>query len=110
MSYIPNEYKMGISWLRIGLIGYSLEAMKRKDTTVKLDGLLVEEVAKELEPGETLTAYVRNAVSYRIRRSRMRKAAEAYRTAVESDVELAAEMEEWESANLSCPPRKKAGP
>jgi hypothetical protein len=39
--------------------------MKRKDTIVKLHDLLVEEEAKELEPGETLTAYVRSPTPYR---------------------------------------------
>ena len=77
--------------------------MKKRDTTVKLDGALVEEVARELEPGQTLTGFVRDAVGYRVRRSRMKKAAEAYRKAVEADPELAAEMAEWEQADLSNP-------
>lgn len=79
--------------------------MKKRDTTVKLDGALVEEVARELEPGQTLTGFVRDAVGYRVRRSRMKKAAEAYRKAVEADPELAAEMAEWEQADLSKPTR-----
>lgn len=79
--------------------------MKRRDTTVKLDGELVEEVARDLEPGETLTAYVRKAVGSRVRRSRMRKAAEAYQKALEADPELALEMEDWERADLAAPSR-----
>lgn len=70
---------------------------------MKLDGALVEEVTQELEPGQTLTGFVRDAVGYRVRRSRMKKAAEAYRKAVEADPELAAEMAEWEQADLSNP-------
>jgi len=78
--------------------------MKRGDTTVKLDGMLVEEVAKELEPGQTLTSYVREAVQYRVRQSRMRAAAETYRQALERDPEMAAEMAEWEQADLARDP------
>ena len=74
--------------------------MSKKDTTVKLDGALVEEVARELEPGQTLTGFVRDAVGYRIRRSRMKRAAEAYRKAVQADPQLAAELAEWEQAEL----------
>jgi hypothetical protein len=77
--------------------------MKKRDTTVKLDGALVEEVARELEKGETLTGFVRNAVSYRLNRSRMKKATEAYRKAMEADPDLAAEMSEWEQADLVKP-------
>jgi hypothetical protein len=82
--------------------------MKKRDTTVKLDGALVEEVAGELEPGETLTGFVRKAVGYRVRRSRMQKAAEAYRKALEADPELASETDEWEQADLNSPPKSKS--
>ena len=82
--------------------------MKKGDTTVKLDGLLVEEVASDLEPGETLTAYVRKAVQYRVQRSRMRKAAEAYRKAAKADPAIAEELESWEQADLAKAPQKKA--
>jgi hypothetical protein len=81
--------------------------MKRSDTTVKLDGSLVEEVASDLEPGETLTAYVRKAVRYRVRSSRMRKAAEAYRAAMRADPGLVHELEDWERANLAKAPFKQ---
>lgn len=83
--------------------------MKRRDTTVKLDGRLVEEVAKELEPGQTLTGFVRQAVDYRLRRARMRKAAKAYEQALREDPDLAQEMETWERADLSSVPRKAPG-
>jgi hypothetical protein len=83
--------------------------MKKRDTTVKLDGALVEEVSMELEKGETLTGFVRNAVSYRIRRSRMKKAAEAYRKAMETDPGLAAEISEWEQADLAKPQNSETG-
>ncbi|MEX0324946.1 MAG: hypothetical protein AB3N33_02535 [Puniceicoccaceae bacterium] len=82
--------------------------MKKRDTTVKLDGSLVEEVAGDLEPGETLTGYVRKAVQYRIQRSRMRKAAEAYCQAAEADPELAQELESWEAADLAKAPQPSA--
>lgn len=78
--------------------------MKKKDTTVKLDGMLVEEVAKELQQGETLTSYVRKAVRYRVRHSRMRRAAEAYQQAVEADPELAKELSSWEESDLVSDP------
>ncbi|MGC9451917.1 MAG: hypothetical protein ACP5I4_10775 [Oceanipulchritudo sp.] len=80
--------------------------MKRADTTVKLDGSLVEEVASDLEPGETLTAYVRKAVQYRVQRSRMRKAAEAYCKAAQADPTLADELETWEQADLAKAPQE----
>lgn len=76
---------------------------------MKLDGALVEEVARELEPGQTLTGFVRDAVGYRVRRSQMKKAAEAYRKAVEADPDLAAEMAEWEQADLSNPTKSNSG-
>lgn len=81
----------------------------RKDTTVKLDGLLVEEVAGQLNPGETLTGYVRDAVRYRLRQKQMRKAAEVYRTVLESDARLAEEMKTWEEADLAKPPETGDG-
>ena len=81
--------------------------MKKGDTTVKLDGALVEEVASDLEPGETLTSYVRKAVQYKVRRSRMRKAAELYMAAVEKDPGLADEMQTWEETDLTKAPGKK---
>ena len=82
--------------------------MKKANTTVKLDGSLVEEVASDLEPGETLTAYVRKAVQYRVQRSRLRKAAEAYCKAAQADPGLASELESWEEADLSKAPREAA--
>jgi hypothetical protein len=66
-------------------------------------------VARELEKGETLTGFVRSAVNYRIRRSRMKKAAEAYRKAIEADPGLAAEMAEWEQADLAKPHKSETG-
>lgn len=83
--------------------------MKKRDTTAKLDGALVEEVSQELEPGQTLTGLVREAVGYRIRRSRMQKAAEAYRKAVAADPELASGVVEWEQADLASAPTKRKG-
>ena len=83
--------------------------MKYRDTTVKLDGSLVEEVAQELANGETMTAYVRKAVRDRLRRSRMRRAAEAYQAAVANDPELARELESWEEADLARPPQPGKG-
>jgi hypothetical protein len=83
--------------------------MKKADTTVKLDGALVEEVARELVPGQTLTGYVREAVDYRIRRSRMKKAAEAYRKALETDPQLAEEMAAWEQIDLHKAPKTTDG-
>jgi hypothetical protein len=80
--------------------------MKRGDTTVILDGALVEEVSKELEPGQTLTGFVREAVDYRLRRARMRKAAVAYEHALRKNPALAEEMAAWEQADLASPPRK----
>lgn len=80
--------------------------MKKKDTTVKLDGSLVEEVANELERGETLTSYVRKAVRYRVRHSRMRRAAMTYQEATEADPDLANELADWEGANLAGEPGK----
>jgi hypothetical protein len=77
--------------------------MPKRDTTVKLDGTLVEEVARELQPGQTLTGFVREAVGYRVRQARLRKAAELYRDALEADPELAAELAEWEQADLGKP-------
>ena len=75
-----------------------------KYTTVKLDGMLVEEVAGQLEEGETLTGFVREAIRYRLRRSQMRKAAEAYLAALEKDPQMADEMAAWEAADLASPP------
>ena len=69
--------------------------MRKRDRTVKLDGALVEEVARELQPGETLTAFVRTAVGYRVQRARMQRAVEAYQRAAAADPELAAELADW---------------
>lgn len=83
-----------------------ISTMPKRDTTVKLDGALVEEVVQELQPGQTLTRFVREAVGYRIRQSRMKKAAELFRQAVEADPELGAELSEWESADLGVPAKQ----
>jgi hypothetical protein len=86
-------------------LGFRVFVVKRRNTTVKLDGRLVEEVAGELGPGETLTGYVRKAVRSSLNRARMGRAAEAYEAAIRIDPDLAAEMEEWEGAELGRPPR-----
>jgi hypothetical protein len=81
--------------------------MKYTTTTVKLEAPVVQEIAEVLEPGQTLTAFVREAVTYRARKARLRKAALAYRQVLSHDAAGAGEMAEWEQAHLAADPKRK---
>lgn len=79
---------------------------KYSDTTVKLEAPVVREVAGVLEEGQTLTAFVREAVARDVRRRRMRRAAQLYRDALARNDMEAEEMAAWEAAPLALEPQK----
>jgi hypothetical protein len=76
-------------------------------TTVKLDADLLKEIAKRKSSGQTLSAFVREAVARDLRRHRLREAAEAYQELLARDPEEMAAMREWEAARLAQSPRRR---
>lgn len=77
------------------------------DTTIKLDAAVVREVTEFLPERQTLTAFVREAVTRDVRRRKLRAAATLYRETFERDPAEAAAMEEWEAASLATEPKHK---
>ena len=76
-------------------------------TTVKLDAELLREIAKVKSPHQTLSAFVRESVQADIRRRKLHAAAETYhRLLLENEGERRA-LDEWESAPLARPPKRK---
>jgi hypothetical protein len=78
------------------------------DTTIKLDALVVQEIASILPEKQTLTGFVREAVTRDVRRRKLRQAATLYQSVLERDSGEAGAMEEWESASLATEPKRKA--
>jgi urease accessory protein UreF len=76
------------------------------DTTIKLEASVVREVAEILSGRQTLTAFVREAVTRDVRRRKMRAAATLYRETLDRDPDEAAAMDAWESAPLATEPTR----
>ena len=76
-------------------------------TTVKLESKLLREIAKMKAPAQTLASFVREAVENDLRRRRLRAAAEAYQKFLSQNPAARQELEEWETADLSRPAKKR---
>ncbi len=82
-----------------------MEKYKYSDTTVKLESSVVREAAAVLEPGQTLTSYVRDVVYRDVKRRRLKQAARTYRDFLAGNPEERAELDAWESVDLASPPK-----
>lgn len=87
---------------------YCYGMSKYTDTTVKLDASVVREAASVLEPGQTLTSYVRQVVQRDIQRRKLKQAARVYREFLEKDPEERKDLEDWERADLARTPAPKS--
>jgi hypothetical protein len=75
-----------------------------KATTIKIDGELLAEIERAKPPGQSVTAYVRTVLRKNLDQHKVREAAAAYRTFVESHPEEREWLDEWERADLASPP------
>lgn len=72
-----------------------------KATTVKIEGDLLEMLEKIQEPGQSVSAFVREAVRRRIREVQRAQAAEVYNQLLSADPDEATWLEEWEQSDLA---------
>ncbi|HLB58572.1 MAG TPA: hypothetical protein VJL87_00615 [Bdellovibrionota bacterium] len=78
-----------------------------KATTIKLEGKLLTQL-KSIKPQQlSLSAFVRELIEHAIRRQRLQKAAYQYSSFLASKKEERDWLEEWETADLSHPPKRK---
>ena len=80
---------------------------KYSATTVKLESAVVREVYSVLEPGQTLTSYVRDTMVRDIRNRKLRNSANLYRDFLRQYPEETNELVEWEQVDLAKPPTMK---
>ncbi len=81
-----------------------------KATTIKLDGLILEELMAVKRPDQNLTALVRELLRAQIHKSKMARAAEEYTAFLNENPEESRELEAWASVPLDREPpvrRKK---
>ena len=76
-------------------------------TTVKLEADLLARISKAKPRQQTLSAFVREAVESDLRRRQLRAAAEAYQRLLGDEKAEREELQEWESADLAHPPKRK---
>jgi len=80
-----------------------------KATTIKLEGELLEALAKAKPAAQSISSYVREVLRHDLRRHKVAEAAAEYRAFVDANPEERAWMEEWDKADLAKPPRGKKG-
>lgn len=76
-------------------------------TTVKLEAELLREIQSVKPRDKTLAAYVREAVARDVMRRKLRLAAEQYRSFLSEHPDEAEDLDVWERAPLSKPPRSR---
>jgi hypothetical protein len=81
-----------------------------KATTIKIEGELLTEIERAKPPGQSVTAYVRTVLRRNLEQHKIREAAAAYRTFVESHPQEREWLEEWERADLTTTPTEKRDP
>ena len=86
-----------------------LFSMKKstKATTIKLDGELLEELERNKPKGTSVTSYVKAAVRKSLNETCLRESAAEYIAMTEADPAEKALFDEWQSADLSSPVKKK---
>ena len=75
-----------------------------KATTIKLDGLILQELMAFKRPDQNLTALVRELLKAQIHRSKMAQAAEEYAAFLRENREESGELDAWASASLDRDP------
>jgi hypothetical protein len=75
-------------------------------TTVKLEDALLREIRAVKPQGQTLAAYVREAVERDILHRKLRSSAEQYQVFLSKHPEEKAELDSWERAPLTAKPVK----
>jgi hypothetical protein len=75
-----------------------------KATTIKLDGDLLDQIEKAKGPGQSVTSYVRTVLRKNLEQHRLREAALAYRTFVETHPHEREWLDEWERSDLTALP------
>jgi hypothetical protein len=75
-------------------------------STVKLEATLLRDIRAAKPPGQTLAAFVRDAVERELRRRKLRAAAEQYRAFLDEHPEELEDLERWEVAPLASAPKR----
>ena len=76
-------------------------------TTVKLETGLLRDIQSVKPRGQTLAAYVREAVERDVMRRRLRASAEAYQAFLREHPGEVDEIDAWERAPLATPPVRR---
>ena len=75
-------------------------------STVKLDAALLREISAAKPRGQTLAAFVREAIERELLRRKLRAAAEQYCAFLDEHPDETQELELWESSPLAARPRR----
>ena len=75
-----------------------------KATTIKLDGVILEELKAFKRPDQNLTALVRELLKAQIHRAKMAQAAEEYTAFLRENTRESMELDAWSSAPLDREP------
>lgn len=78
-----------------------------KATTIKVDGVLLEDLERTKPPRQSLSAYVRSLLQQAVARRRMTEAADRYAEFVRETPEERTWLAEWDSADLVTPPKRR---
>lgn len=70
-------------------------------TTIKLEGALLRDIQECKPQGQSLSAYVREALEADVRRRRMTLAAQEYQAFLSANPDEASEMEQWAESPLA---------
>jgi hypothetical protein len=76
-------------------------------TTIKVEGVLLEELERSKPRSQSLSAYVRSILESEVRRLKMLAAAEKYSAFLQHNADERAWLDEWDSADLARPPRRR---
>jgi len=76
-------------------------------TTIKVEGELLERIDRHRPREQTITAFVRTVLEQEIRRREMSLAADEYARFLEKNEDERAWLQDWDSADLARPPRRK---
>ena len=76
-------------------------------TTIKVEGQLLERIDRHRPKRQTITAFVRSVLEQELRRREMEQAASEYRRFLEEHEDERAWLDDWDSADLAKPPRRR---
>jgi hypothetical protein len=78
-----------------------------KATTIKVEGDLLRELERTKPRSQTLSAYVRSLLEREMRRQKLAQAADRYADFLRETPDERTWLEEWVSADLARPPRRR---